>query len=205
MRDYHEKPESFSKAYSLFLIGKQDGLAPGLLDSIYQKSLPEKPILSFERIFKGSKRALVVYGPTATLLDQFKEPLGLTEVEDYSKKTEGKISAWEVGSKGNLSLEKFDLLKEVHDLKTDEQFWWQLVSQPPKSVIRAVFLSQDPQRINSFSNTLMKIGEEFGLVALPQSFTSTNMVKFYQERSLPQSSLKPLNLSNNDIQKILGI
>lgn len=85
MRDYYDLPEKI-KNYSLFLIREPSALNVANLDKFLAES--SAPILSFERLFKGSRSALVIYGPKQVLakFPDFK----LLELEDYTKDRKGR-------------------------------------------------------------------------------------------------------------------
>ena len=140
MGDFQETPAKFSQRYSLFLIHKPEALTNELINELWKKALPSRQILAFERLFKGDKEALVVFGPINLLL-AYSEVLGLLELEDYSKQkriAEGQkqsILAWEVGTKNSpydlVILKNFRSF--VPKLMPHEEFWWQMVLQPLNS------------------------------------------------------------------------
>src|SRR3990167_440594 len=99
MSDYREVPAP-SVPFSVFLVGNPQALTLGNLQKLGEAFIKGKFIFSFERLFKGPKRALVVFGPV-DVLQPFSQSLGLTEIEDYSRTVTGKMRAklWENGCK----------------------------------------------------------------------------------------------------------
>ena len=189
MSDYREQPQNTAALYSLFLIGKTQALTLELMTQLYQAALAGRTILSLERLFKGSKRALVVFGPRQ-LLHQHKETLGLVELEDYSRIVKGEISAWEMSRKNNDK--KAETINFAVPLMEGEECWWQLVlqsvpgSEPAfKSTIRMVVKAADKNAVQSLQEKLSEAFNKAGLILMPQAYSSQQLVKFYQERSLP--------------------
>lgn len=210
MADYHKEPRHLSTAYSLFLISKLSNLNSETLNKLYKSTLAEGLIISFERLFKGSRTALTVFGPKE-ILKPFTEDLGLLEIEDYSRKTSivldkdlnsGKQPlAWEVGLK--LQAQEGKPLENIFvglpELGDEEEFWWQLVLQPMKkkhkdldvsfqAVIRAVTLSESQERTQELQKEYLKIGKEQGLALFPQAYSTLQLIKLYQERTMPSGS-----------------
>lgn len=207
MEDYRETTSGLGIDYALFLIRQPQTLTQQIIQSFYKETLKGGFILSLERLFKGSKSALVVFGPTS-ILQPFSSSLGLLELEDYSQKLspqqmEGVVS-WEVGSRhpSAESLPIQNLFKEIPQLQDDEEFWWQVVVQSkaqvnsslPKlqqphfqSVIRAVVVASNQKRAQQLQEGLVGLGGEAGLALLPQPYTASQLVKFYQDRALPHN------------------
>ena len=84
MANYHENPRHNTITHTLFLIRKPENLTSDLLKKIYQQAQKDRLTVSFERLIKGSREALVVFGP-AVLLSHL-TALDLLELEDYSKR-----------------------------------------------------------------------------------------------------------------------
>lgn len=228
MGSYYERAANFSTEYSLFLIGKPEDLSVKLLGELHDASLKNNLIISFERLFRGQRRALVVFGPTF-ILRPFSDILGLSELEDYSRKVDadkGVIPAglltWEVGIKSSASpsLVIKSLKSYIPPLEENEEFWWQLVIQPAgrhgimsfQAIIRAVLISTDLKRARDLQKDLLEIGGDVGLTQLPQAHSTQHMLKFYQDRALPQTSLAKfkerglsLSLSPEEILSLAGI
>lgn len=224
MKDFAERPSHFRINYSLFLIRRPEALNAEILKELYQKLASKSFILSFEKLFKGPKEALVVYGPT-TILQEFSQALDFLELEDYSQKLRENVAAWEVGLKASAQkLEpKGKLFDQMPQLTDGDEFWWQAVVRPTGTVsegqepafwvsIRAALQVIDKNRQQSLESELVKIGHQSNLAALPQAFTSNQLVKFYQERSFPQGKVValqkenlPLKVSPQDLRFLLGL
>lgn len=220
--------------YALYLIRQPQNLSQEILENIYKQLVPDKLIVSLETLFKGEKKAHVIYGPTV-ILGPLVEKLGLLELEDYSLQN-NPVVAWEVGLKSSA--------KELSDLSTfklpdpqiqeNEQFWWQLVLQPVsynfwgqvqnfftgssskklisqadsvvfQTVIRAVLLFGDRQRAESLQSELTQIGSNIGLAKLPIPYTSLQILKFYQGRASSQMLTEGSKKGMNIILPVSGV
>lgn len=133
--DYQERPSNFGIPYSLFLIRKPQALTADLLKRLNQSAVKSGLILSFEKLFKGERKALVIYGPVSIMSDFTKE-LDLLELEDYSEaldeNKDSHVLVWELGPKTALksSLETNNVSFDKLILKDAEDFWWQMVLRP---------------------------------------------------------------------------
>lgn len=230
MGDYRENPAAATSRYSLFLVRNPQALTMEVMEDLHKATLKDKLILSFERLYKGAKSALVVYGPLS-ILQPLISQLELLELEEYSRKLEPNqiqagalapnaldgVMAWEVGSKRapHEILEVRDLINQVPQLGEHEEFWWQVVVQPVSSssgnsllgflgsskqtgekfnkshfnsIIRVVLLTESKKRAQSLQEQLAKLGSKEGLALLPQPYSTLQIVKFYQDRSLPHKT-----------------
>lgn len=135
MKDFYELPPK-DTSYGLFLIKNPPALETGILDQI-GSLLTDSLIVSFEKLYKGSKLALVIFGPKKILV--LLKDLDLVELEDYTKVSQKKISAWE--------------LKEPYigkpKLGMEDQLWLQycLGGKPLKFKVtmRAITVSSHPK------------------------------------------------------------
>lgn len=208
MRDYQENPSS-GEEYGLFLIRKIAALNKQVLDSINNDLLVSKQFITFERLIKGDKSALVVYGPENVLLD-YKESLDLLELLDYTNVDLEYFSAWEVGLKNTKQLTREEIrnyFKKFPSLSTDEQFWWQLILFPKKDrhfqiQIRAVVISSDVSKRESLTFTLQNLEPNL-LIKLPKAFSNAQLLDFYQKRSFNKSP-NNLNISSNEVYALLS-
>ncbi|MFH0937623.1 MAG: hypothetical protein V1808_05035 [Candidatus Daviesbacteria bacterium] len=158
MSDYQERPLSLGLPYALYLVQKPEGLTTEIINRIHEGCLLDRLIISLERLFRGERTALVIFGPTK-ILRPLSEDLGLLEIEDYSLKVDGEFSAWEMGIKKEpesfLSLESF--LKTIPALLEKEQIWWQLVLQPiPKIEASKTFTGKVGQFFDTIFNGTFK-------------------------------------------------
>lgn len=213
MGDYRESSQETSAAYSLFLVGKPRAFTIELMVELYQSALAGRKILSLERLFRGSKRALVIFGPHQ-LLWQFREILGLVELEDYCLVDRREFSTWEMGRKNN-DQKVAGVVNFTASLAEGEEFWWQLVLQPAlgsdpvfKATVRAAILAADKSAAQSLQKKFTAVGSEAGLVMLPQAYSGKQLAKFYQERSLsaaPDPKGEALTLSVSEVIYLLGL
>ncbi len=194
MRDFDDI-HALGEPYSLFLIRKPKSLNKQLLSSI-QDSLKSGQVLSFERLFKGSEAALVIFGPMKLLAGY--NSLDLLELEDYTNVNPETISACSVGIK-NLDQLK---LAPPH-LSSQEQFWWQLtLSHQFRVQIKAVLVSDAPQRnIYDVLQNLAPLNLEG---AKTKAFSEAQILEAYQKRSL-LSEGKKLVISAEEVLQLLLI
>lgn len=207
MHDYHESPKNSAAEYGLFLIRNVAGLTWQVLDSIHSQIIKEGFVISLERIIKGSKAALVIFGPK-NVLTQLSPQLNLLELEDYTEVNTQHTTAWEVGIKDNLSTERKinNFFSNFPVLTQAEQFWWQLVLQAKPSAlfqshIRAVVFSYDSKRREKLSQVLQNLPQGH-LIKVPKPYVSGQIVQFYQQRSLGQENTNPV-LTTEEILKLL--
>ncbi len=209
MRDFQEIP-SKDQDYGLFLIRKTFALEKNLLDSIHDDLGSSKQFLSFERLIKGDKSALCVYGPKNILL-KYKIELDLLELLDYTNVDLEYFSAWEEGPKNPKQLTSEEIrnyFKKFPPLSSDEQFWWQLILFPKKdghfqTQIRAVVISADASKRESLTFTLQNLEPNL-LIKLPKAFSNAQLLDFYQKRSFNKSSNNP-QLSSREALALLSI
>lgn len=130
MKDFQITPKLTGSQYALFLIKNPENLDSQILDRIYDAISKTGSIITLERLFKGSKSALVIFGPRS-ILSLFIDDLGLVELEEYSEVDPARITAWEVGTKDQATfhLQPVKLFQMKIDLNDSEQFWWQLTMQ----------------------------------------------------------------------------
>lgn len=129
MRDYQLKPKVKGLDYGLFLIRNPTNLTQ-VLDSLHALALGEQQIISFERLFKGTKSALVMFAPK-NILAGLSSDLNLLELEEYTKVDPAQVFAWEVGLKdvASFHLSEVNAFEGMPEFKDSEQFWWQITWQ----------------------------------------------------------------------------
>ena len=204
MRDFTEIPNK-DEEYSLFLIRQPQKLNTKLLESIHNDLAHSKSIISFERLFKGNKSALVVFGPKKLLVTQ-QNLLDLLELEDYTNINVENISAWEVGIKNNRSLDfprdAQKILTNLPQLLENDQFWWQLViSSEFRVQIRTVVVSDNQTRRDSLTQALQALAPET-IIKLPKAFSNTQLLDFYKIRSFTKDSKNPTLISEEILQML---
>lgn len=137
MIDYEENPFKSGGGYAPFLVRSPHALTQELINEFYRKALSRRMIISLERLFRGQRRALVIFGPQNLLLP-YEDVLGLVELEDYSRRVNlpgqhlCSMVAWEVGTKKSPHdlLAVNDFTSVMPELGENEEFWWQIVLWP---------------------------------------------------------------------------
>lgn len=199
MRDFSESLTEDSK-YGLFLIRKTEHLTSHLLESIRSEHKLANFLVSFERLFKGTQSALVIFG-VKKLLEKHKNTLDLLELEDYTNVDASHVSAWEVGIRGKGNNQK--IFVNLPKILETEQFWWQLICPPNSKVqITAVIISPDKTNRDNLSRVCQKLAPD-RLIKLPQAFSSLQILEFYQKRSIRTNSLNPALSSEEMLEDML--
>lgn len=215
MRDYQEIPPR--SRYGLFLIRNPRALTAGVLNHLAQDFLETNQLISFERLFKGNKSTLLIFGPRE--LFNLYDMLELLELEDYTDVNWERISAWEVGVKEGKG-ESLDFARDKSEkgkgifenlsgLQEEEHFWWQLVlsgSFKPERCffeIRAVLLSDDIQRKKLLTEELQNLAPG-NLFTLPKAFSNQQLLDFYQKRSLKRDNKNP-SLKPEEVLNLISI
>lgn len=140
MRNFQEAPRQGSKDYSLFLIRNLGALNTQLLEELHTQLVKMSAFLSFERLTKGNKVALVIYGPKK-ILQQFQNQLDLLELEDYTRKyLQENLLVFEMARK-NQPIDG-GVFTNLPKLKENEQFWWQLIFQAKGGQKKKIFAGQ---------------------------------------------------------------
>ncbi|MBI4040047.1 hypothetical protein HY389_01690 [Candidatus Daviesbacteria bacterium] len=233
MADYLEKPTYFSNDCALYLIRRPQMLTNELLDRLYQAVDRSKYILAFERLFKGDKSALVVYGPKL-ILNTFSTDLDLLELEDYCQNLDiNLVSVWEMTAEPLTGQDH--LFTSLPSLGLNDELWWQLVLQPKASVwrgktdfalakkrqqsqvdatsqtpvfegkIRVILKVADDRTRSKLSTQISALGDKLGLTRLPKIYTTAQLVKFYQDRSLPLPSGRKFQVALFSVKALLGV
>lgn len=202
MRDFTHIPD-FEKEYGLFLIRNTSALNKHLLDVFIDYLAKSGAYISFERLFKGNKSTLVIFGPK-TLLAKYDDILNLLELEDYTKVELENISAWEVGVKNNgqrvpegemdppsgeTGNEK--LFSHMPMLLENEEFWWQVIfSGSLKPQILGVVVTNDTARKHVLSEGLYNLAPDL-IFKLPKSFSSEQLLDIYKKRGFVKENKNP--------------
>jgi hypothetical protein len=197
MRDFSEVPDKI-REYSLFLVRNTAGLNKELISSLV-KELKPGAFISLERLFKGTKSALVVFGPKSLLVHH--RALDLLELEEYSKVEAEHIFAWEVGVKNTDGTQLFKNMPQLHN---HEQFWWQvIISSEFIPQITAVVFGPDIDRRHGLAHHLQNIEKEH-VFKLPKAFSNAQLLEFYQKRSLRKDFKNP-KLSAEKILRLIQL
>lgn len=156
MQDYQERPVQMGTENSIFLVRNPNTLTNEMLDEIHAVTVSTGYIVSIEKLLKGQKSALVIFGPK-NILQQFSDRLSLIELEEYTNVDEHRVTAWEVGVKDTFVFHSEDvpaLLTSMPRLEESEHLWIQFVLQSRKE---QGFLDEgDKGTMSTLINTLMK-------------------------------------------------
>lgn len=199
MRDYQEITQTPKMDYGLFLIRKLENFDESILNAIRDLTHSEKLTISIERLVKGKKSALTIFGPKK-ILSSFTGKLNLLELEDYAAGWNSKeVFTWEVGMKDskNLSLGDFNnILRNLPEFADEDQFFWQVILSPKgqqkknnffQTQIRAAFFSKDPRRKKIFAPLLQNLNTG-GLTKISKPFSMEQTMDFYRLRSFNKDS-----------------
>ena len=235
MVNFRQNPKDLSSDLGIFLIGKPENLTDELLDSLYQIGLKKRLILSLERLFKGKKSALVVFGERS-IMNQFSQTLSLLELEDYSlAANEENVLIWDYSVKSGTK-PNYDInLKSVErlDLKDNEQFFWQITLQPLGNKLDQILFkmykkllgynasnpTQDNDKlfISNIRGVLLsdsikkdedrfnKIAQQFNLVITPSPFKSSQRLDFFQTRQVLYSAKLAILINSQHILKLINL
>lgn len=205
MRDYQEVPQK-PQENGLFLIRQVGNFSIDILGPLLKSAASQGLIISIERLFKGSKTTLVIFGPK-TLLNQFGSGLDLLELEDYTASFNNQdVSAWELGVKNDQGFDSSNLANIFSNLPsfTDEdQFFWQVVIGKDQTQIRAAFYSKDLQKRQNLTPLFQDL-KWGGLIKIPRPFSTEQMINFYKSRSLSKDSKAPV-LSPDEVIRLVKI
>lgn len=200
MRDYQEIPQKSDVEYGLFLVRQTENFDVNFLDSIRNSMLNENLIVSLERLFKGTKTALTIFGPKK-ILGNFIQQLKLLELEDYtSNLNSANFSAWEIGVKNNQNTtieNPNNIFSSMPELRDEEQFFWQVVlgatskDSSFQTQIRAVLYCEDQDRKKVLIPLFQNLNEN-ELIKIPKPFSTEQMMSFFISRSLAKDSRGPI-------------
>ncbi len=188
MRDFQHTP-SEKEEYGVFLIKNPVVLNTEILGQILDISSKKDSMISFERLFKGSEVALVIFAPRV-LVSQFKE-LDLLELEDYTDLNLDSLNIWEVDIRNTQNLKV-----NLPILAPNDRIWVQTIIKNNTAVRIAVYsenadnLKQITEKFQqNFKNSLPKI---------PKPYSKKQLFEFYKTRSMIKGE-KQLKLKPEDI------
>jgi hypothetical protein len=132
LQGFREKATQNGLEYGLYLVRYPHLLSPTIIDTIAQKAIQNGAILSLEKLAKGSKKALVIYGPRV-VLESFVQSQSFLEIEDYTLQNDHtRLNGWELGI--NTRHKDIDLDSKLDSqmpfLEDDDQLWWQVTLRP---------------------------------------------------------------------------
>lgn len=191
MKDFAEKPSALGKDYSLFLIRNPQALSIKLLEELHALTLKTGHIITLERLFKGPKSAVVIFGPKS-ILDNYPD-LNLLELEDYTNIPETDIIAWEVGTKDPVlfHFEPVSVFKQLPKLNESQQFWWQLTLRGSKDKLWPGFGDSNlgEKIIHTFMN-ILGLGDSKSIKTLNKLIANDQHLKFLAEQKNNQKVFK---------------
>lgn len=200
MREYQEIPFKSKEEYSLYLIRNTINLDAKHLISLREHIATDGLLISIERLFKGQKAALTIFGPKR-IMESFRVDLGLLELEDYSLNlNSADMHIWEMGTKNKaLNVEREQpIFKNLPVLSEEEQFFWQVIlgakegkSEAFQSQIRAAVYSKDPARRRELAHFFQNLSGG-SLIKVPRPYSLEQMTLFYRLRSLSKDSQGPV-------------
>lgn len=199
-------PADVKGEYGLFLIRQTSFVSENFLNTLF-KALNNN-LISFERLFKGNKCTLLIYGPK-NILARFNIDLDLLEMEDYTQNINlHSAGTWEFALRGDLN-QKVSLFENFPKLSQTEQFWWQIILRPIlkkeqlniQGNIRAVILSDDPSYRAKLVQSLQNLTPS-NLIRLPKSYSNQQIMNFYKERNMAPTRQ---NLSIEQILKLIRV
>lgn len=234
MVNFRQNPKDLSSDWGIFLIGKPENLTDELLDSLYQVCLKKRLIISLERLFKGNRSALVVFGERS-IINQFSQTLSLLELEDYLPANEKNVLIWDYSVKRGTKLNYDINLKSVEklDLKDNEQFFWQITMQPLGNKLDQILFkmykkllgcnasnfTQDNDKlfISNIRGVLLsdsikkgedrfnKIAQQFNLVVTPSPFKSFQRLDFFQTRQVLYGAKLAILINSKHILPLIDL
>jgi hypothetical protein len=132
LQNYREKAKDVPVEYGLYLIRYPQLVTETVIDHIMHQSIKIGASIAFEKLAKGDRKALVVYGPKQ-ILQSFVTSMSFMEIEDYTIHADSRhINAWEVRVQSSHQHPNFDVTLEsqMPHLEEDEQIWYQVVTRP---------------------------------------------------------------------------
>lgn len=146
MKDYYDLPEK-EKSYSLFLIRNPQSL----VEETFSKLLKETEVVSFERLYRGDRSAVVLYAPKV-LIEKFPEFKPL-ELEDYTKDRRGRWHQFVIQPSGTnflvetriISFDKKPFAEIIGDFKKRKlsPLGKETVKMSSKELLEAILLPQN--------------------------------------------------------------
>lgn len=198
MRDFQQKPSS-KQDYGLFLVRNLNNLSMDFILQFLSGLSRFGFLVSFEKLFRGSQEALVLYGPK-NILSKNTQGLNLLELEDYTAVEMENTSIFEVGVKGTSDLRQY--LPQLFD---NERIYFQIILNTKNknldlipSQIRVIIFCQNQDRLKEITSQFHENFKE-SLPKIPKPFSKGQMFEFYKSRSYIKSEKMTLNLKAEDI------
>ncbi len=227
LKDYQETPLQ-NLGYGIFYIRNLKNFSLDTLKKIYQFSLKNDCLISFERLFKGKESVLIIFAPRS-ITSLFPE-LSFLELEDYlipakqqlnpsldmggKKINLNQVLPWIIESKNNSKkplIVKQGFLKQI-DIKDNQRFFWQIVTFPLKQenkvqvTIRAMAVDSDPISRVELAKTLdAEIINSTGLSRKVKQPPQQSLYESYRERTLIPKEVSSFNLDLEELFQLLAI
>ncbi|TSC63676.1 MAG: hypothetical protein G01um101493_370 [Microgenomates group bacterium Gr01-1014_93] len=180
----------------VFLVRSPEFLTADLLQKL-KNSLNDQ-IISIERLFKGSKKALVIFGPKNTL-SEFSE-LNLLELEDFTLMDSSKILVLDVSIKNELS----QLIST--NLSEEDQIWFQIVLAPKRgnkfiSQTRLAIISENKEKQHSLLGEFLKLNKT--IYKKPVALSSQDIFENFKKRTIFPTGSSKREISSDQILRLL--
>lgn len=215
MRTYKEIPTT-KYPYGVFLIQNESlVLENGILNKLYEFCAQSNAIVSLERLFNGSQKALVLFAPQN--IGQFIPELALLEIEDYLTKntsqsiTKNNAVVWSIKPKDESALIlKPEFMKNVQ-LNSNQNFFWQIIMTAAKKDfhfqvnIKSMIIDPDVQKRVELAKTINSYITEFSSLEKKQKSSDSITLLFdeYQKRVITPSEAEGFVLSTQTIKQLL--
>jgi len=186
MKDYDKKNHFPEKVGSLYLIRNPKALDSQTIELIANKAALKRVSFSIERLYKGNKSALVIFG-LPVLFEEIYQKLDLLELEDYVHTNQSITDSWSIKIPENKP--KIDF-----ELEHSDQLWWQLTIGTGKATKKSNLSSYDLM----LQKTTKKIQGSQGLIA------ELRVVFLIDEQFRLQAIQQQLEKSLNDKNLIIS-
>lgn len=201
--DYQDLPPAGE--HSVYLIRNLGGVNEAFLSELNKRLKEENQIVSLEKLFKGNREALLIYGPKH-LVESFPE-LDLLELEDYTRIPERDLLCWEIVPKPQKH--KTDLVLPTMDIGDSEQIFYQIALQKNKAsfqaTIRVVVVSSEITGKLRLMNTLNRLLQQRGFIRKNLKKTSATVYKAYRKRTATPKEIFSFNLKYQSLLKLLSL
>lgn len=226
MRDYEEFHEDASFR-SVFFVANYQNFTIESLKKIHEILLLSNQFISLEKLYKGSEKVLVIFGPgeLRSLLPQ----LNLIELEDYISETGLKsnlndedskkvgpdeILSWSIESKRDTKRE-VRASEELKNLRIgeDQKVFLQAVLQPIgigselifQSTLRIMVADHDSANRVELAKKIERIfSQSTGLIKHTDEFIESKKFESFRQRTLIPKEVVPFSLSASEVLDIFA-
>lgn len=134
----------------LFLVRNKDQITVDFLNALYDFLVKQNSVFSIERLYKGNKTTLVVFGPKSFLMP-YAQRLNLLELTDYTAHI----------NPANITTIETNTVTNFH-LKESEQFWRQFILHPAGKKqkffdiqTREIYISATQKEVTNVSSRIL--------------------------------------------------